>query len=274
MTSLAALVRIRVSLAVAAGALFGALYHGGGGWQGPVAALGAGVLCSACSAFNQVQEREYDARMVRTQNRPLVAGTLSVKSALTAAFLLSVAGLTTFFMAGGLPLLMLGLAVLAIYNGLYTPLKRVTPMALLVGGLSGALPSLTGWVGAGGSVADPAILAVTAIFYLWQVPHFWLLHEKHREDYERAGFATLENRLPQGLYKPMLVLWVSAYFIGLGCLAYAGGAGAVSWLVPPAIMLVGGWAIYSVMTEARRGAAAAIYASLPLVLVALLVHTP
>ena len=126
---------------------------------------------------------------------------------------------------------------------------------------------------AGGSLLDPSILAVTTIFYLWQVPHFWLLHEKHREDYERAGFATLESRLPHRRYRPMLALWVSAYFLGLGCLVYVSGPGAVSWFLPSAIVLMGGVALFAVARNYRRGAAVAVYASLPLVLVVMLTNT-
>ncbi len=268
------LMRPRVSLAVATGSLFGALYLGGTEpWHGLMAAAGAGVLCAACSALNQVQERDYDALMYRTQNRPLVSGRLSVWTASIASAAFFIAGFSLFFLAGGWPLLVLGMAVPVIYNGLYTPLKRVTPMALLVGAVSGALPPLTGWVGAGGSVFDPAILAVTGIFYLWQVPHFWLLHERHRDDYFRAGFATLDTRLPHRLYKPLLVLWVSAYFLGLGWLAFVSGPGALAWMLPPVILLVGAWAIHAVVIDFRRGATAAIYGSLPLVLFALLGNT-
>ncbi len=274
MNGFAQLLRLRVSLAVAGGSLFGALYYGGPDiWSGGITAVGAGVLCAACSGLNQVQERECDARMKRTQFRPVATGDMTLFTAMACSLLLFGVGLGLFFMAGGWPLLLLGLAVPAIYNGLYTPLKRVTPMALLVGGLSGALPPLTGWVGAGGGVFDPAIVGVTTIFFLWQVPHFWLLHEKHREDYERAGFATLEARLPQGMYMPMLCLWVGAYFIGLGCLILASAPGAASWIVPPALVLMGGWALFSIMRGASRGAAAMVYASLPLVLIVLLTNT-
>lgn len=268
------LIRPRVSLAVAGGSLFGALYFGGPDlWRGLVTAGGAGVLCAACSALNQVQERAFDARMERTRTRPVASGQLSVAEGLTASALLCLVGLSMFLVAGGWPLLLLGIAVPVVYNGLYTPMKTVTPMALLVGGLSGALPPLTGWVGAGGNVADPTILAVTTIFFLWQVPHFWLLHEKHRDDYQRAGFATLESRLPSGMYKPLLCLWVAAYFVGLGCLIVADGAGAVNWLLPPVLLLMGGGALIAVIREHRRGAAAAVYASLPLTLIVLLTNT-
>lgn len=274
MTDIVSLIRPRVSLAVAGGSLFGALYYGGPDLtNGGLTALGAGVLCASCSGLNQVQERELDARMERTRSRPVASGAVGVMPALAISLVLCVVGLAFFFVAGGWPLFLLGLAVPVIYNGLYTPLKRVTPMALLVGGVSGAMPPLTGWVGAGGSVTDPAILGVTTIFFLWQVPHFWLLHQKYRDDYERAGFPTLEGRLPLGMYKPMLCLWVSAYFLGLGCLVMASGPGAVSWLAPPALMLMAGWSLFSVAREWRRSASISVYASLPLILMILLSNT-
>lgn len=268
------LIRPRVSLAVAGGALFGALYYGGPDWwPGAVTALGAGVLCAGCSALNQVQEREFDSRMQRTKNRPVAAGHLSVHRGAMIAALLILAGLGLFAGVGGWPLFWLGVSVPAIYNGLYTPLKPVTPMALLVGAVSGAMPPLTGWIGAGGSLLDPAIVGVTTVFYLWQVPHFWLLHEKHREDYERAGFATLASRLPRSLYHPVLCLWVSAYFVGLGYLVLAEGTGTASLLAPPAIVITGGFALFSAARSRRRQAAMTVYASLPLTLAVLLTHT-
>jgi protoheme IX farnesyltransferase len=286
--SLLPLLRLRVSLAVAGGALFGALYclgRGAGGaarllpWHSPAmlhgltAALGAGVLCAACSALNQVQERDMDARMERTRHRPVATGRITARAALFVSLGLMGAGLLLFLLAGGWPLLALGAAVPVIYNGVYTPLKRVTPMALLAGGLSGALPPLIGWVGAGGSLLDPFILAVTTVFYLWQVPHFWLLQERHRDDYRRAGFPTLESHLPGHLYRPLLGLWVGAYFLGLGCLAYACGPAALGWLVPSAVVLAGGWALAAATAGHGRHWAMAVSASLPVVLVLLLGNT-
>lgn len=274
MVWLADLIRPRVSLAVAGGALFGALYHSGGNMLlGGMTAIGAGILCSGCSAINQVQEHRFDSRMERTASRPVASGRITPRLGLLAGLVLSFVGLGLFALIGSWPLFLLGLTVPIIYNGLYTSLKPITPMALLIGALSGALPPLTGWVGAGGSIVDPQILGVTVIFYLWQVPHFWLLHEKHRDDYERAGFATLESRLPAELYRPMLALWVAAYFLGLGCLVFAEGPGAVHWLAPPALMLAGGFALIAVFRNQRRRAAAAVYASLPLTMAFLLTNT-
>ena len=235
------LIRPRVSLAVSAGSLFGVLYHGvAGPVEAVLAPFGAFALCAACSVVNQIQERGPDARMERTRNRPLVSGRISVSRAVLLAVLLLLAGLGSFFLAGGWTLFLLGMAIVAVYNGVYTPLKRVTPLALLAGGIAGAAPPLTGWMAAGGQPFDPGILAVTVVFYLWQVPHFWLLAEKHRADYQRAGFALLSACLSPAFRSRLMGVWVGGYFVGLGCLAGLAGPDSLRWIVPPVLLLTGG----------------------------------
>ncbi|BDQ34977.1 UbiA family prenyltransferase [Pseudodesulfovibrio portus] len=266
------LIRPRVSLAVAAGTLFGALYHGTGGLAPWFASAGAFLLCSGCSVLNQVQERDRDRRMERTMDRPLASGQMPVRRGGVLAVALALAGLGLFFQTGGWPLLALGLGIVLVYNGIYTPLKPVTPLALLAGGFAGAVPPLAGWLAVGGSAGDPRILSVTTIFYLWQVPHFWLLAEKHRRDYERAGFALLHAALPEGFRHRLMGVWVGAYFVGLGCLAWLAGAGALRLVVPPGMMLVGGLAVGCAVTRRWRFASAAMHASLPMGLLPLLMN--
>jgi protoheme IX farnesyltransferase len=276
MTPAFSLIRPRVGLAVAAGSLFGALYHGhlyGGPDNAWAAAAGAFLLCGGCSALNQVQEREYDARMARTRHRPLASGRMAPGRGLLWAALFSLAGLALFFLAGGWPPLLAGLGVLAVYNGLYTPLKRVTPMALLAGGVAGAAPPLTGWLAAGGRFLDPHVLGVAVIFYLWQVPHFWLLAEKHREDYGRAGFAVPHTGLSPVLRARLMGVWVGAYFVGLGCFAGMAGPAALRFVVPPGLLLAGGAAAWLAAANRHRPALAAMHLSLPLGLVPLLFAT-
>jgi protoheme IX farnesyltransferase len=274
--NVASLFRPRVSLAVAAGTLFGALYHGqlyGGGSHAWIAAAGAFLLCGGCSALNQVQERKRDARMERTRNRPLASGSMPPARGLMWAALFSLAGLALFFRAGGWPTLLAGLVVLAVYNGLYTPLKRTTPMALLAGGVAGAAPPMTGWLAAGGQALDPRILGVVVIFYLWQVPHFWLLAEKHREDYRRAGFAVLHVGLPPAFRARLMGVWVSAYFIGLACFAGLAGPASLRCIVLPALLLAGGAAAWLAASNRHRPALTAMHLSLPLGLAPLLFAT-
>jgi protoheme IX farnesyltransferase len=270
------LTRPRVSLAVAAGSLFGALYHGhlyGGESRALMAAAGAFLLCGGCSALNQVQERDRDARMERTCNRPLASGRMTLARGMCWAFLFGLAGLSLFFLAGGWPTLLAGLGVVAVYNGLYTPLKRFTPMALLAGGVAGAAPPLTGWLAAGGGWLDPRILGVAVIFYLWQVPHFWLLAEKHREDYGRAGFAVLNIGLSPAFRARLMGVWVAAYFVGLGCFAGLAGPASLRFIVPPALLLAGGAAAWLAAANRHRPALAAMHLSLPLGLAPLLFAT-
>ncbi|EGB16248.1 UbiA prenyltransferase [Pseudodesulfovibrio mercurii] len=278
LASMAALIRPKVSLAVAAGSLFGALYHGhlhGGVQMGAAftAAAGAFLLCGGCSALNQVQERGRDARMARTRERPLASGRMTPGRGALRAGLFGGAGLLLFFLAGGWPVLLAGLAVVAVYNGLYTPLKTVSPTALLAGGVAGAAPPLTGWLAAGGPVLDPHILGVTAIFYLWQVPHFWLLAEKHRADYIRAGFAVLGPGLDPKLRAGLMGVWVAAYFTALGCFAGLAGPASLRAFVPPVLLLAGAAAAWLAASDHPRPALAAMHCSLPLGLATLLLAT-
>jgi protoheme IX farnesyltransferase len=256
------LARPRVGALVAAAALFGAALRapgaGGGGdglWaSGTLAAAGAFALCAGCSALNQVQERATDRRMTRTADRPVAAGRLSpargaalgVAWALGGLILLGTAGSVgagiagagvigagvtgAARLAGAWPPVAVGLVVLAVYNGLYTPLKRRTHLAVLVGAVAGALPPLTGWLATGGA-PDARILAATALYYLWQGPHFWLLAERHRADYARAGLPTAPAALPAARYRVVMAVWVMAFFVGAACavapgLAASGLAGA------------------------------------------------
>ncbi|WP_207260068.1 protoheme IX farnesyltransferase [Desulfovibrio sp. Huiquan2017] len=272
------LIRPKVSLAVGAGSLFGALYHGhlyGGVLLGEAwaAAVGAFLLCGGCSALNQVQERACDARMARTRTRPLASGRMSPGRGRLWAGLFGSAGLLLFFLAGGWRTLFAGLLIVAVYNGLYTPLKRVSPMALLAGGVAGAAPPLTGWLAAGGQAADPRILWVAVIFYLWQVPHFWLLAEKHRADYGRAGFAVLHLRLEPAFRARLMGVWVGAYFTALGCFAGLAGPASLRAVIPPALLLAGAAAAWLAVANRHRPALAVMHCSLPLGLVPLLFVT-
>lgn len=265
----AALARPRISLAVGGASLFGALLAGGGDpRQVLAAALGAVLLCAGCSALNQVQERRRDALMRRTADRPLPAGRTTPARATAVAVALGMGGLGLFLGAGGPTLAGVGLVVVLAYNGLYTPLKPVTPAALLVGGLAGALPPLTGWLAAESAPWHPVIVAVTGMVYLWQVPHFWLLAERRRDEYERAGFRVAATAMPRRLYRPLMALWIGAYFVGLACtLALVAGAGAGT-LAPP---LAAGVAVAAVAAAGREAPAlAAVNLSMVLGMAAML----
>jgi heme o synthase len=153
-----------------------------------VALAATALVVGAANALNMVAETDADALMARTRKRPLPSGRLSSEVALgfgvlSASFGLNVLGLA----AGGLPC---GLALLAFasYVFVYTPLKRITPLALWVGALPGALPPLIGYAAARGSLGAPGWW-LFAILFLWQVPHFIAISIFREADYRRAGMA-------------------------------------------------------------------------------------
>lgn len=169
---------------------------------------GVALMAGAASALNQVLERDLDGRMGRTRLRPVASGELRRAGALAIALGALAAGVLLLNLCGVLPL-SIALVTLFWYLLLYTPLKRRTPFALLVGAVCGALPPLIGWSAAGGSLTDFRIVLLCGILYLWQVPHFWMLQKRYADDYRQAGvplFAPRSFRTPA----PFLVLWLLA----------------------------------------------------------------
>jgi protoheme IX farnesyltransferase len=167
------------------------------------------LACGSC-AFNQFQERKIDALMERTKNRPLPSGKLNPSSALLISLGLISIGSFTLFHGAGLVTGILGLFAIFWYNGIYTYLKRKTAFAAVPGALIGAIPPALGWVSGGGSLLDPRIWAVVLFFFMWQVPHFWLLLLDFGKDYERAGFPSLTRIFSTVQLRRILFVWISA----------------------------------------------------------------
>ncbi|MGE4292929.1 MAG: UbiA family prenyltransferase [Desulfovibrio sp.] len=191
-----------------------------------LAAAGVGfLLCAACSVLNQVQERRIDARMPRTALRPLASGALCpFAGAALGLALLALAGLAAFALGGVIAALVVPITAL-LYNGLYTPLKRVTPHAVLIGAVPGALPPVFGWLLAGAApdaLRSPSIWALFAVYYLWQAPHFWTLAERRRAEYARAGLAVAPLALGPGRYPLVHAFWTAAFLLGLAASAVLG----------------------------------------------------
>lgn len=182
------------------------------------AALGTLLLAMASCAFNEVQERHLDARMPRTAQRPIPSGRLTPGQASAIASLLAVSGFLLLLLPHGWVTAGLGLLALVWYNGVYTPLKRLTPFAVVPGALIGALPPVIGWAAAGGSVLHPAILALGLTYFIWQVPHFWLLATLHAAGYAEAGFPTLEKVFEPTQIARLTFTWTCATVATLGLL--------------------------------------------------------
>src|ERR1700758_391294 len=199
--------------------------------------LGTLLVASGTGTLNQYIERNFDAQMRRTARRPAAAGRL--KPAAVLAFGIALAASGTVYLAAGVNLLASLLAALTLlsYLFLYTPLKRKTPLCVLVGAFPGAMPPLIGWAGASGRLNNEAWI-LYAIVFRWQLPHFMAIAWMYREDYDRAGYLVLpkeqrgrwvvwQSVLPSLALVPLSLLptlvgyagylyFVGALFLGLG----------------------------------------------------------
>jgi len=174
------------------------------GWRGAMNfilffnTLAATALVAAgASALNQLLERDYDAKMRRTQNRPLPSGRLQPTTVMTFGGVSSVAGLIYLAFAVNLLTSVLGAVTLVSYLFIYTPLKRVTWLNTAIGAVPGALPPLMGWTAARGELSGEG-WALFAILAFWQLPHFFAIAWMYRDEYAKAGFKMLPNIDPDG----------------------------------------------------------------------------
>ncbi len=208
---IAELMKYKVSLAVTFTTAIGYLvYAGAFEFKLFYAVFGVFLLSGGASALNEIQERKYDQRMIRTRNRPLPSNRISPLEALFIALILIISGSILLYLTGNITVLFLGLFNIIWYNGVYTYLKRVTPFAVVPGSLTGAVPAFIGWTTAGGYLLDPKIILIGFFLFIWQVPHFWFLLLKYGKEYEEAGFPSISTRLPQQNLKFVTYVWVIA----------------------------------------------------------------
>ncbi len=208
---LSELTKIKITSFVTVTTAFGYICFTGGIDTGLIAPV-AGILLLACGSavINHLQERKTDALMDRTKNRPLPSGRISGKNALLIALILSIAGSVILFLGSGILALSLALLNLIWYNGIYTPLKKINPMAIIPGSLVGAIPPAVGWVAGGGSIFDSGIIIISFFFFIWQIPHFWLLLLVLDKDYEKAGFPTLTKIFSHRQLARITFVWILA----------------------------------------------------------------
>jgi len=198
--------------------------------------VGSALVAAGGSAFNQVAERDLDALMTRTASRPMPMGGLTPAAGQMFAAVLSVAGLAVLAVGTNLLATGVALATLVSYAWIYTPLKRRTPWAVLVGAVPGALPPVIGWAAASGGLTFEAWL-LFGIVFAWQLPHFHSLAWLYRDDYARAGFRVQAVVDPDGrrtaveclLWSVLIVVlcWLTAA-VGLTLPAFAFAAVGVS----------------------------------------------
>ncbi|HAF27544.1 MAG TPA: hypothetical protein DCG75_00710 [Bacteroidales bacterium] len=170
--------------------------------------LGVLLFASGASALNQYQERNSDALMLRTQNRPIPSKQISPALGLTIAIVFSIAGFLILYIKTGYIPALLGILNILWYNGLYTYLKKKTAFAVVPGSLTGVTPVLIGWTAAGGFILNPVIIFISFFIYMWQIPHFWLILIKYNDDYLKAGFGSLSKTFSGEQIKRIVFNWV------------------------------------------------------------------
>jgi len=152
--------------------------------------LGTALVAAGTNAWNQIRERDVDARMARTRRRPLPSGRLTLPAAIWFASAITAAGVGYLAITVNVVTSVLAALTFASYVLLYTPLKRTTTLNTLVGAVPGALPIVGGWTAAGGRL-DAAVAALFWILFLWQLPHFLALAWLYRDDYRAGGLRML-----------------------------------------------------------------------------------
>ena len=194
------------------------------------ALLGTALVAAGAGVLNQVLERDADALMRRTADRPIPAGRIDADDALLLGVAVSVGGLAYLAIAVNLLTALLGAATLSAYIFVYTPMKRISPLATLVGAVPGAVPPMMGWTAARDAV-DLGAWALFGILFLWQLPHFLAIAWMYRADYERGGFPMLPVLDPDGARTARQMILYAAALVPVSLLpSVLGLTGAVYFL--------------------------------------------
>ncbi len=239
--------------------------------------LGGMLVTGSANAINQITEKDTDAVMKRTGNRPVASGRMSVQEATAFAFIAAIVGSLILWLyfswyAAGLALLSL-----FIYGFVYTPLKKVNSIAVLVGAIPGALPCLIGWAAAydAENFSWTGGWILFAIQFLWQFPHFWAIAWVAHQDYSKAGFKLLPSQQGPTKFTAIQTVIYSLLMIPVGMLPYFFNmSGVVSmWILVAAnmFMVIQCVRLYINMdVKSARRVMFSSYIYLPIVLLALL----
>ena len=184
--------------------------------------LGIFFLSSGAAAFNEYQERDMDARMERTRKRPIPSGSIKASTVLVISLPEIVAGTVLVYIGSGLTAALLGFTAFVWYNVIYTPLKKLSPFAVIPGSVIGAIPPMVGWVAGGGSLLDPKLFVLAFFFFMSQVPHFWLLLLRYGDDYDAAGFPVINKILNNTQIKRVTFVWIVATSVNILLLVIVG----------------------------------------------------
>jgi len=184
--------------------------------------IGIFILACGSAALNHYQDKDRDGLMDRTKNRPIPSGKISANWVLFIAFSEIILGTWLIYIGSNFVAAQLGLLALIWYNFIYTPLKRKTAFAVIPGSIIGAIPPMVGWTAAGGSLADPQLFLLGFFFFIWQVPHFWLLMLKYGKEYENAGYPSITAMIGNQQIKRATFMWTAATAVSALMIAVSG----------------------------------------------------
>jgi protoheme IX farnesyltransferase len=208
-----------------------------GGWRRTAALLGTVLIVAAANALNMFLERQIDGRMTRTRRRPLPEGRLSPDAALGFATALACLAVPLLLVGANLLTAALGVLAFVTYVWVYTPMKRLSSAALLVGAIPGAMPPLMGWTTATGRLDAPG-LGLFAILFVWQVPHFLAIALYRVEDYTNAGFR-VSPQTYGAVTTRVHVIVTTALVVAVSLLPAVTGVAGVVYLV--SAVVAGAW---------------------------------
>ena len=178
----------------------------------------SGYLITASSVINnQILEKDLDKKMDRTKKRPLPTNRISYKNSIIISVLFMLSGLLFMFLYFNVTAEILGLISLLLYTFVYTPLKRVGPIAVFIGAIPGALPPLIGWVAFTGNISIEAII-IFSIQFIWQFPHFWAIAWIYHDDYKKVGFKLLPGKGEKNFNTALNIMTYTLFLIPLGLL--------------------------------------------------------
>ncbi|MBN8575545.1 MAG: heme o synthase [Cytophagales bacterium] len=218
--ALVELLKVRLSMLVAFSCAFGygLATRGNLNWEVLLMlTLGGFLLSGASVGINQILEKDLDALMTRTQNRPLPTARLSVSEATIFILLCMLASLVILWVYTNPLTVVLSIVSMLLYSFAYTPLKQVGPIAVFVGAIPGALPPLLGWIAATGTITYEAII-IFGIQFIWQFPHFWAIAWVADDDYKKAGFKLLPSGGGKDLNTAIQIMIYTMFLIPLGLL--------------------------------------------------------
>ena len=205
--------------------------------------IGGYCMVGASNAFNQVIEKDLDALMDRTKNRPVPAGRMTPNVALLIASILAIIGIVLLYLINP-KTAMFGAISIFLYTSLYTPLKTKTPLAVFVGAFPGAIPFMLGWVAATGNFGIEAG-TLFLIQFFWQFPHFWAIGWFLYEDYEKGGFYMLPTGKKDKSTAMQIILY-TAWLIVASLLPSLGYTGQlfISPIAAIVVFLLGLWMLF------------------------------